>query len=106
MLGVPQVAGIRDHDARGCTKLLDDFRRFGEASHVRIASGEIAGRRREARIFLDCQKQFLHGLIKPPSQEMRLAYQRKRRADAGARAQSQRDLGMLDREVGVAREKP
>jgi len=106
VFGTPQVAGIRHHDTADGAKPLDDFLRLGEASHMRIASSEIPGRRREGRIVLDREKQFRHGLIEPPRQEMRLAYQRKRRADAGAGAQSQRGLGMLDREVGVAREKP
>jgi|HubBroStandDraft_6_1064221.scaffolds.fasta_scaffold33304_5 hypothetical protein len=106
MLGVPQVAGIRYHDTADGAKPPGDFLCLGEASHMGIAGGEIAVRRREARIVLDRQEQFRHGLLEPPSQEMRLAYQRKRSADAGARAEPQRGFGMLDREVGVARKKP
>jgi hypothetical protein len=106
MLGVPQVAGIRYHDTADGAKPPGDFLCLGEASHMGIAGGEIAVRRREPRIVLDRQEQFRHGLLEPPSQEMRLAYQRKRSADAGARAEPQRGFGMLDREVGVARKKP
>src|SRR6516165_10064076 len=106
MLGIPQVAGIRDHDTADGAKSLDDFLRLGEASHMGIAGGEIAVRRREGRILLDRQEQFWHSFIEPPSQEMRLAYQRKRGANASARTETQRGLGTLDREVGVAREKP
>jgi hypothetical protein len=104
MLGVPQVAGIRHHDTADGAEPPDNFLRLGEASHMGIAGGEIAIRRREARILLHREEQFRHGLIEPPSQEMRLAYQRKRRANAGARTETQRGLGTLDREVGLARE--
>src|SRR5262249_933712 len=71
-----------------------------------VAGGEIAIWRREARILLDRKEQFRHGFIEAPSQEMRLAYQRMRRTNAGARTEPQRGLGVLDREVRVAREKP
>src|SRR5215469_1553485 len=103
MLGVPQVAGIRDDDSADTAKPLDDFLRLGQAPHMGIAGGEIAVGRREGRIVLDREKQLRHGLIKPPSQKKRLAYQRKRRANPSARTETQRGLGMLDREVGVAR---
>jgi len=44
VFGTPQVAGIRHHDTADGAKPLDDFLRLGEASHMRIASGEIAVR--------------------------------------------------------------
>src|SRR5215831_7855443 len=106
MLGVPQVAAILHHDRADGAETPDDFARLGDASHMGVAGGEVAIRRREARILLDREEQFRHGLIEPPSQEMRLAYQRKRRANAGARTEPQRGLGTLDRRVGLAGEKP
>ena len=73
MFGTPQVAGIRHHGSADGAELLDDFLCFSDASHVRIAGGEIAVRRREGRIVLDREEQFRYGLIESPSQEMRLA---------------------------------
>src|SRR5262249_208208 len=70
--------------------------------HLRITGREIAIRYRKARILLDREKKFRHSLIKSPSQEVRLAYYRKRRADAGARAQPQRPLDIRDRHVTLA----
>src|SRR5215469_5190012 len=73
---------------------------------MRITGGEIAIRHREARILLDREHEFRHCFIEPPSQEMRLAYYSERRADPSARAEPQRGLAILDRKVGLAREKP
>src|SRR5271157_3248199 len=71
-----------------------------------IAGGENLIRVREARILLDCEEQLRHGLIEAPAQEMGLAYYIERRADAGAGAEAQRGLDMLDRDVGLARPSP
>jgi hypothetical protein len=53
-------------------------------------------------ILLDCEEQFRHGLVEAPADEMRDAY-KGRRANAGGGTEAQRDLGVLDRHVGLAR---
>jgi hypothetical protein len=68
-----------------------------------LAGGEYAIRHRVAWIVLDREAQLRHGLIEAPSEEMRCAYLKERRADAGAGAEAQRGFEMLDRDVGLAR---
>src|SRR5215469_2210420 len=106
MLSVPKPRSGGPYLAGDLLQPGSNGARLGEASHMSIARRKIAIRRRETGILLDCDEQFRHRLIKAPSQEMRLAYQRKRGANAGARTETQRGLGMLDREVGLAGEKP
>jgi hypothetical protein len=104
VLGVPQEAGVRrDHDRRNGALPLDDLTCVVEPAHMGAAGGENAIRLREARIVLDREEQFRHGLVEAPAVEMRLAYYRERRADAGARAEAQRGFDMLDRDVRLTR---
>src|SRR5262245_47676868 len=67
-----------------------------------VAGGEIAIREWVASIFLDREKEFGHGLIEAPSEEMRATYYEERQADAGAGTETQGGLDMLDHEVGLA----
>ena len=71
VLRVSQEADIRHHDGANRTEPREDLSRLGEASHMSIAGGEIATRHREARILLDREHEIRHGLIEPPSEEMR-----------------------------------
>ena len=68
-----------------------------------IAGGEPAVWRWAAWILLDREEQLRHDLIEAPTDEMRCAYLKKRRADAGAGTEAQRGFDMLDRKVGLAR---
>jgi len=68
-----------------------------------LICGQIAIRHRVTWILLDCEEQFWHRLIESASQEMRLPDYGQRRANPGVRAQSQRVLDMLNRNVGLAR---
>jgi hypothetical protein len=70
VLKVPQVVGVRYHDRADGAEAPDDFSRVGKAPHMGIAGGEISIWYRKARILLDREEQFRHGLIKAPRQEM------------------------------------
>jgi len=103
MLVIPMVADIRYHCNTDGPQARDDFPRFGEAAHMGIAGGEKAIWHRVARILLDREEQFRHGLIEAPSRTMRRANDNERCADPGARTKPERRLGMSDRDVGLAR---
>ena len=77
MLAVSMVADIRYHREADGAQACDDFPCFGEASLMGIAGGEKAIRHRVARILLDREEQFLHGLIEAPRREMRRAAMRR-----------------------------
>jgi hypothetical protein len=81
----------------------DDLSRVVEPAHMGVTGGEIAIRMRQARIFLDREQQFRHGLIEAPADEMRGTYYQERRADAGTGTEAQRGVDVLDRDVGPAR---
>jgi hypothetical protein len=73
-----------------------------EPAHLGVAGGEEAILVCEARILLDREEELRHRLIEAPAEEMRIAYYRERVADSGTRAEAQRSLGTLDRDVGLA----
>ena len=77
MLLIPHVADIRYYCKADGAQTRDDFPRFGKASHMGIAGSEKAIRHRVARILLDREEQFLHGLIEAPRREMRRAAMRR-----------------------------
>ena len=83
MLGVPQVAGVRYHDRGDGAQPRDDLSGVVESTYMDVAGGEKAIRLRVAWILLDREEEFRHGLIKAPADEMRGAYDKERRADAG-----------------------
>ena len=65
-----------------------------------VAGGEIAIRSRVTWVVLDCEEEFRYA--RQSAEEMREAYIRERRADAGAGAEAQSDFGVLDRDVQLA----
>src|SRR5215472_9780301 len=73
---------------------------------MRVAGGEKATRLCEVWILLDREAEVRHRLIEAPAKEMRYAHCKARRPDSGARAEPQRRLEMLDRNVGPARPIP
>src|SRR5215472_8583640 len=73
-----------------------------EPTHMGVTGGKVAIRVREARVLLDREKQFRHRLSETPTKKMRGSYYLEGRADPGARTESQRSLGMLDRDVELA----
>jgi len=77
MLAVSMVADIRYHRNADGPQPRDDFPRSLGAAHMGIAGGEKAIRHRVARILLDREEQFLHGLIEAPRREMRRAAMRR-----------------------------
>ena len=77
MLRVPQVAGARYYDRGNGPQPRDDVSCIVEPAHMGIAGGEKAIRHRVARILLDREEQFLHGLIEAPRREMRRAAMRR-----------------------------
>jgi hypothetical protein len=84
VLRVPEEAGVRYHDGGEGVRLRDNLSCVVEPAHMRVAGGEIAIRHRVARMFLDREEQLWHRLIEAPSVERRGAYNKERRADAGA----------------------
>ena len=71
MLGVPQEAGVRYHNWGNRPQPLYDRLCVVEPTHMGVAGGEHAIRRREAWILLDRKEQIRQGLIKAPAGEMR-----------------------------------
>lgn len=71
-----------------------------------IARGENAAGVRIARIFLNRQEQLRRRFVKLAFEEMGFADQAQRRTRALARAQPQRSLGMLDREIVLTAPEP
>lgn len=69
---------------------------------MRIGRCEITIRPWKVRIVLHREKEFCHGLIEPPSEEMREADLKERRANSFAGTEAQRNFDMLDRNVGLA----
>ena len=107
MLGVPQDAGVRWYRDRGDgAQPLDDLSCLFEPTHMRIAGGEIAIRLWKIGIFLDREEQFRHRLIEAPTKQMRAAHCKKGHADASTRAEPQRGLDVLKREVELTRPQP
>jgi hypothetical protein len=74
MLGVSQVAGVRDHDRGNGPQPRDDLSCVVEPTHMRVAGSESAIWVREARILLDREEKFRHRLIEAPADEMRSAH--------------------------------
>jgi hypothetical protein len=103
VVGVSQVAGVRDHDRDNGPQSRNDLSSVVEPTRMGVAGGENARRVREAWIFLDREEQFRYRLIEAPSEEMRGAYHAELGADARARSEAQRSFGVLDRTVGPAR---
>src|SRR5438105_11078792 len=101
------MAGVvRYHDRGNGAQPLDGLSGVVKPTHMRVAGGEIAIWLRVAGILLDREEEFRHSLVEPPSKEMSTTHYRKRVGDAGARAEAQRGLNMLDRIVGLARPNP
>ena len=73
MFGVPQVAGVRYHERGDRPQPRDNFSRFFEPTHVRVARSENAIRLGECWIFLDREAEFRRSLIEASSGEMRAA---------------------------------
>ena len=71
-----------------------------------VARGEIAVCKGMARVFLDRAEQFRHRLVEPPVDEICRANPHERRAHARARAEAQRGLDMLDRNIGLTGPNP
>src|SRR5712671_3424831 len=103
LLDVPQEAGVRYDDRSNGAQPRDDLSGVVESTHMGVAGGEKAIRLRVAWILLDREEEFRYCLIEAPSEEMRGAYYRHRRAVAGAGTEPQRGLDMLDRDFGLAR---
>ena len=71
LLGIPQKAGVRYYDRGYGAQPRDNLSRVVEPTHMGVAGGEHAIRRREAWILLDRKEQIRQGLIKAPAGEMR-----------------------------------
>ena len=67
-----------------------------------IARGESAVWDRETRVVLNGQEQLRRRFVKPTFEEIGETDRAERRALTLARAQAQRGLDMLDREIGLA----
>ena len=106
MLGIPHGAGVLDDERSYGAQPRDNFTRLAQSTHMRVAGGEITVWYREAGILLDCEEQVWYGLCETPSKEMRAAYHNERYADAGAWAEPQRRLDVLQGGVGLARPQP
>ena len=74
MLGVPQVANVRDHDWGDGAQLRKDLSGIVEPAHMGIARNEKSIGRWMAWIILYRKEQLRNGLIKAPAQEMSAAY--------------------------------
>jgi hypothetical protein len=66
VLGIAQVAGVRNHDTGNGAQALDDLPRLVEPADMRVAGGENPIRVRMARILLDREEQFRNRLIEAP----------------------------------------
>jgi hypothetical protein len=63
VLGVPQVAGVQDHDRADGAQPRDDLACVVEPTHMGVAGGEKTIRLRAAWVLLDREEQPRHGLI-------------------------------------------
>lgn len=72
--------------------------RFFAAGHLRVAGCESAIWRQKPWIFLDREEQRRHRAINTSANEVRGTDCRKRRTAAGAGAETQRGINMLDRD--------
>jgi len=106
VLALPQIPGIRYHDTGNGPQALDDLAGVFEPTHMRITGGEIAMRLWEARIVLDREEECRHCLIEAPAEEMCAAHCKKGHADGRTRAEPQRGLDVLEREVGLTCSQP
>src|SRR5580704_1928801 len=102
MLGIPQIGEVRYHDAGDGLQPRDDHSRFVEPSHMGIAGCEVPIRVGEAGVLLDREQQLRDCLIEASRIKMRGADCEESPADPGARAEPQRSLGVLDRDLGLA----
>lgn len=67
VLGVPQVANVRDHDCGDGAQLRKDFSGIVEPTHMGIARDEKSIGRWMAWIILYRKEQLRNGLIKAPA---------------------------------------
>ena len=74
MPGVPLVGAVRYHDRSDGAQPRNDLSCVIEPTHMGVAGGESAVRRREARIILDREKQFRHCFSEAPTEETGVAY--------------------------------
>src|ERR1700726_3032963 len=103
VLWVPKVACVRYHDGGDRAQPLHNCSCIYKPSHMGVAGGEKLIWMREVWIILDREEQLRHRLVEAASEEIRGTYCSEGRADAGAGAEAQRGIDMLDRGVELAR---
>ena len=86
VIGVPQIAEIRNHGRGNGPQSPDNLSCVVKPTHMGVAGSEIPICKRMARIFLDRSQEHRHRLIEAPADKMRRADSNERCANTSARA--------------------
>ena len=103
VLRVTEHRVARHDDSRNGSQPVEYRSCLVDPPHMRVARSEIAIWVGEAWILLNGQEKLRCCLVEAPAGEVRGAYYKERRADAGAGTEAQRSFNMLDRDIGLAR---